>query len=113
MLGRQGLPFSVTPVSRAPITVWPTAGLQMPPATGRPVLDEGDGDTPLGDSGDELPRAVERVDDPDPPAFQTAGIVDGLLGQPPLVRDAAACRAGSSLTAVSASVTGSPPSFSR
>ena len=49
-----------------------------------PILDETNGDTPLGDAHDELAGAVDGVDDPDSRHAQAGRIVDGLLREPPL-----------------------------
>src|SRR5690606_8639933 len=55
-----------------------------PAGHGNPVDGVADRHAPLGYAFDELPSAVQWIDDPNPVAVQTRRIVGSLLRQPPL-----------------------------
>ena len=51
-----------------------------------PILDNGQTDRPVVFAPEEGTRAVDWIDDEDPLAIETAGIVDGFLAEPAVVR---------------------------
>ena len=54
-------------------------------ARARIILDQGDADRELGLALDERPRAVDRVDHPDPAGAVARAVVRALLAQPAVV----------------------------
>ena len=99
-----------------PRQIRPRAGAAITPATGVAIVDQRDVDGVFVAAGEELARAVERIDQEEAPAERRRPTVAGRLLRDAPGRPAASCASPSRMTASdasSAAVTGERSGFSR